>query len=73
MSSQKKHDSGAAAGARRATEQAPQSSAGPGGGRWSAKRKVGSSNCFTPAEASMTRNGSRKNLVGWTIGTEAPN
>ena len=42
MSSAKKHDSGAAEGARRATEQAPESSAGlASGGRWSAKRKVG--------------------------------
>lgn len=42
MSSSKKHDSGAAEGARRATEQAPESSAGPAGsGRWSARRKVG--------------------------------
>jgi transposase len=41
MSNEKKHDSGAAEGARRATERAPESSAGPaGGGRWSAKRKV---------------------------------
>jgi transposase len=40
MSNQKKHDSGAAEGARRATEQAPESLAAPGGGRWSAKRKM---------------------------------
>lgn len=40
MSNAKKHDSGAAEGARRATEVAPESAAGPGGGRWSAKRKV---------------------------------
>lgn len=39
MSKSNKHDSGAAEGARRATEQAPESSAA-GGGRWSAKRKV---------------------------------
>ena len=38
MSTGNKHDSGAAEGARRATEQAPESSAG--GGRWSAKRKM---------------------------------
>ena len=38
MSTGNKHDSGAAQGARRATEQAPESSAG--GGRWSAKRKI---------------------------------
>ena len=38
MSTGNKHDSGAALGARRATEQAPESSAG--GGRWSAKRKM---------------------------------
>ena len=38
MSTGNKHDSGAAQGARRATEQAPESSAG--GGRWSAKRKM---------------------------------
>src|SRR6478752_10129534 len=38
MSTGNKHDSGAAQGARRATEQAPESSAG--GGRWSAKRKA---------------------------------
>ncbi len=37
MSTGNKHDSGAAQGARRATEQAPESS---GGGRWSAKRKA---------------------------------
>src|SRR5262245_51883803 len=40
MSTTKKHDSGAAEGARRATEQSPESSAAFGGGRWSAKRKV---------------------------------
>ena len=40
MSNAKKHDSGAAEGARRATEVAPESTAGPGGGRWSAKRKM---------------------------------
>ena len=40
MSNEKKHDSGAGEGARRATEQAPESSAGSGGGRWSAKRKM---------------------------------
>jgi transposase len=40
MSKNNKHDSGAAEGARRATEQAPESSAAAGGGRWSAKRKV---------------------------------
>lgn len=39
MSNATKHDSGAAEGARRATEQSPESSAA-GGGRWSAKRKV---------------------------------
>jgi transposase len=40
MSKQNKHDSGAAEGARRATEQVPESAAAAGGGRWSAKRKV---------------------------------
>ena len=40
MSTTKKHDSGAAEGARRATEQAPESSAASGGGRWSSKRKL---------------------------------
>jgi transposase len=35
----KKPDSGAAEGARRATEQSPESAAGPAGGRWSARRK----------------------------------
>jgi transposase len=40
MSKNNKHDAGAAEGARRATEQAPESSAAAGGGRWSAKRKV---------------------------------
>ena len=40
MSNTKKHDSGAAEGARRATEEAPESSASAGGGRWSTKRKV---------------------------------
>ena len=40
MSHPKKHDSGASEGARRATEDAPESSARAGGGRWSAKRKV---------------------------------
>lgn len=39
MSTAKTHDSGAAEGARRATERSPESSAGPGGGRWSARRK----------------------------------
>jgi transposase len=40
MPNSTKHDSGAAEGARRATEQAPESSAAAGAGRWSAKRKV---------------------------------
>lgn len=40
MSNAKKHDSGASEGARRATEDAPESSASAGGGRWSAKRKM---------------------------------
>jgi len=40
MSNPKKHDSGASEGARRATEDAPESSARAGAGRWSAKRKV---------------------------------
>ena len=41
MSNTKKHDSGPAEGARRATEQGPESSAASaGGGRWSAQRKV---------------------------------
>ena len=40
MSDVRKADSGAAEGARRATEQAPEPEAPPGGGRWSAKRKV---------------------------------
>lgn len=40
MSNPKKHDSGAAEGGRRPTEDAPESSAIAGGGRWSAKRKV---------------------------------
>jgi transposase len=40
MSNAKKHDSGASEGARRATEDAPESSASAGGGRWSAKRKA---------------------------------
>jgi transposase-like protein len=39
MSTGNKHDSGAAQGARRATEQAPESWAA-GGGRWSTKRKL---------------------------------
>jgi hypothetical protein len=37
MSNGKKHDSGASEGARRATEDAPESSAKAGAGRWSAK------------------------------------
>ena len=40
MSNAKRHDSGASEGARRATEDAPESSARAGAGRWSAKRKV---------------------------------
>jgi transposase-like protein len=40
MSNAKKHDSGASEGARRATEDAPESSARAGAGRWSARRKV---------------------------------
>ena len=39
MSTGNKHDSGAAQGARRATEQPPESSPA-GAGRWSSKRKV---------------------------------
>src|SRR3954453_5610407 len=38
MANAKKPDSGAAEGARRATEQSPESSALPGAGRWSAKK-----------------------------------
>ena len=40
MSNAKKHDSGAPEGGRRPTEDALESSAPAGGGRWSAKRKV---------------------------------
>ena len=40
MSTGKKHDSGVAEGARKATEQAPESSPASGGGRWSSKRKL---------------------------------
>jgi len=40
MSNSKRHDSEASEGARRATEEASESSAILGGGRWSAKRKV---------------------------------
>jgi transposase len=40
MSNLKKPDSGAAEGARRATEQSPESGPLPGAGRWSAKRKT---------------------------------
>jgi transposase len=40
MSNPKKHDSGAPEGGRRPTEDASESSATAGGGRWSAKRKV---------------------------------
>jgi len=40
MTSSKKDDSGASEGARRATEDASESSARVGAGRWSAKRKV---------------------------------
>jgi transposase-like protein len=40
MSTTKKHDSGAAEGARRATEQASESSTAGGAGRWSSKRKL---------------------------------
>lgn len=40
MPNEKKHDSGASEGGRRPTEDAPESSANVGGGRWSAKRKV---------------------------------
>jgi transposase len=40
MSNVKRSDSGASEGARRATEDAPESLATTGGGRWSAKRKM---------------------------------
>lgn len=40
MSTSKKNDSGAAEGALRATEVVSESSALPGGGRWSSKRKL---------------------------------
>src|SRR5881397_1167240 len=40
MSNTKKHDAGASEGARRATEDAPASSATAGAGRWSSRRKV---------------------------------
>src|SRR6476620_11067477 len=40
MSNAKKHDSGAPEGGRRPTEDAPESSATAGGGRWSSKRKL---------------------------------
>ena len=39
MPNEKKHDSGASEGGRRPTEDASESSASVGGGRWSAKRK----------------------------------
>jgi len=40
MSSTKRADSGAAEGARRATEQSAELGPLPGAGRWSARRKV---------------------------------
>lgn len=40
MPNEKKHDSEASEGGRRPTEDASESSANVGGGRWSAKRKV---------------------------------
>jgi transposase-like protein len=40
MSTSNKHDSGAAEGARRATEQSPESLPAAGAGRWSSRRKV---------------------------------
>src|SRR4028118_1921183 len=40
MSTSKKHDSEAAEGARRATEQSPESLPTAGAGRWSSRRKV---------------------------------
>ena len=40
MSATKKQDSGAAEGARGATEQSPESSGAAGAGRWSSRRKV---------------------------------
>src|SRR3954452_5073973 len=40
MSNTKRADSGAAEGARRATERSPESGPLPGAGRWSAKRKT---------------------------------
>ena len=40
MSTTKKHDSGAADGARGANEQSPESSGAAGAGRWSSRRKV---------------------------------
>src|SRR6476659_8438622 len=40
MSVSKKHDSGVAEGARRATEQSPESLPAAGAGRWSSRRKV---------------------------------
>src|SRR4051795_5148622 len=40
MSTSNKHDSGAGEGARRATEQSPESLAAAGAGRWSSRRKV---------------------------------
>ena len=40
MPNEKQHDSGASEGGRRPTEDASESSANVGGGRWSAKRKV---------------------------------
>jgi transposase-like protein len=40
MSTNKKHDSGVAEGARRATEPTPESSVAGGAGRWSSRRKL---------------------------------
>src|SRR5437764_10727089 len=40
MATSTKHDSGAAEGARRATEQSPESLPAAGAGRWSSRRKV---------------------------------
>ena len=41
MPNEKKHDSGASEGGRRPTEDASESSANVGGGRWSAKKGCG--------------------------------
>ncbi|MFL6450077.1 MAG: hypothetical protein ACJ746_20725 [Bryobacteraceae bacterium] len=65
MSNTKRADSGAAEGARRATEQSPESAPLPGAGRWSAKRDE--SNCVAPDSLVVELDDEKQRTSWWTF------